>query len=131
MSLNVSKHIYDDAATTAVQEAIAGLLITRGDLKLVAGTKNVLVRADIEAYRNKYVTIICGGGSGHEPAHAGYCNIAPVCLSVCLSSQYLRTLVRIVCVYCTIKVYRRWHVVRSCSWEHICVSICRFRISRD
>ena len=55
----------------AVAEAIAGLLLIRSDIKLVVGTTNVLVRSDIEEYREKYVPIICGGGSGHEPAHAG------------------------------------------------------------
>ena len=37
----------------------------------MAGHK-VLVRADAERIRDKQVAIISGGGSGHEPAHAGY-----------------------------------------------------------
>ena len=31
-----------------------------------------MVRADAEQVRNQQVAIISGGGSGHEPAHAGY-----------------------------------------------------------
>jgi dihydroxyacetone kinase len=29
----------------------------------------ILIRADIESVRVKQVTLISGGGSGHEPAH--------------------------------------------------------------
>ena len=37
----------------------------------LAGHK-VIVRADAERIREQQVAIISGGGSGHEPAHAGY-----------------------------------------------------------
>jgi dihydroxyacetone kinase len=33
---------------------------------------NVIVRSDIDSVRDKQVALISGGGSGHEPAHAGY-----------------------------------------------------------
>jgi dihydroxyacetone kinase len=33
---------------------------------------NVLIRSDITATRDRQVALISGGGSGHEPAHAGY-----------------------------------------------------------
>lgn len=68
--MSVRKVIFN-SPDGAVQEAITGLLLTRGDIKLAPGTDNVIVRSDIETYRNDYVTVICGGGSGHEPAHAG------------------------------------------------------------
>lgn len=32
----------------------------------------MLVRSDIASIKDKQVSLICGGGSGHEPAHAGY-----------------------------------------------------------
>ena len=32
----------------------------------------VLVRSDIVSYRKDHVALLSGGGSGHEPAHAGY-----------------------------------------------------------
>ncbi|HZY73952.1 MAG TPA: dihydroxyacetone kinase subunit DhaL, partial [Edaphobacter sp.] len=32
----------------------------------------VMIRADAEQARNRQVALISGGGSGHEPAHAGY-----------------------------------------------------------
>jgi len=31
-----------------------------------------MIRADADKVRNQQVAIISGGGSGHEPAHAGY-----------------------------------------------------------
>jgi dihydroxyacetone kinase len=33
---------------------------------------NVVLRSDIDSVRDKQVALISGGGSGHEPAHAGY-----------------------------------------------------------
>src|ERR1700736_4828988 len=33
---------------------------------------NVLIRSDFAALRDRQVALISGGGSGHEPAHAGY-----------------------------------------------------------
>ena len=36
------------------------------------GGHKVLVRADADRIRDKQVAVISGGGSGHEPAHAGY-----------------------------------------------------------
>jgi len=58
--------------SNCVQELIEGLLATTTGLKRVEGF-NVVVRSDIKSVveANK-VTIVSGGGSGHEPAHAGY-----------------------------------------------------------
>jgi dihydroxyacetone kinase len=33
---------------------------------------NVVLRADYDTIRNTQVSLLCGGGSGHEPAHFGY-----------------------------------------------------------
>ena len=49
---------------------IEGMLLSTSDLKRVEG-HNILIRADIDEVRETKVTIISGGGSGHEPAHAG------------------------------------------------------------
>eukprot|EP00038_Savillea_parva_P012412 m.204500 g.204500 ORF g.204500 m.204500 type:complete len:607 (-) comp22552_c0_seq1:145-1965(-) len=57
--------------TDVVDEMIEGVLATSPWLCKVAG-HNVLVRKDIESVRERQVTLISGGGSGHEPAHAGY-----------------------------------------------------------
>lgn len=55
---------------SCVPDMVEGMLLT-GSLKKVEGF-NVVVRGDIEEIRKDRVTIISGGGSGHEPAHAGY-----------------------------------------------------------
>ena len=54
-----------------VQEMLDGLLVLYPGLSRVAGY-NVLVRSDSENARERQVALISGGGSGHEPAHAGY-----------------------------------------------------------
>lgn len=56
---------------SAVKHAIDGLLLSNSNLSRV-GELNVVVRSDIGKIKNEQVTLICGGGSGHEPAHAGY-----------------------------------------------------------
>ena len=57
-------------ADTVVSEMIDGMLLSTSALKRVEG-QNILIRADIDVVRKTKVTIISGGGSGHEPAHAG------------------------------------------------------------
>lgn len=54
-----------------VDENLEGLVAVNPGLRLLEGHR-VVVRADIEdAINNGKVSLICGGGSGHEPAHAG------------------------------------------------------------
>src|SRR5262245_32922021 len=55
-----------------VREMLEGLVLGNRDLALLAD-ETVVVRADIELHlRSGRVSLISGGGSGHEPAHAGY-----------------------------------------------------------
>jgi dihydroxyacetone kinase len=54
-----------------IREMLDGLLALCPGLARVAGY-HVLVRADAEEVRDRQVAIVSGGGSGHEPAHAGY-----------------------------------------------------------
>ena len=54
-----------------VEEMLEGLLLLNPGSSRLAGHK-VIVRADAERVREQQVAIISGGGSGHEPAHAGY-----------------------------------------------------------
>ncbi|KAK6323005.1 hypothetical protein J4Q44_G00053440 [Coregonus suidteri] len=53
-----------------VDEALEGIVSSSGCLSLLRGHR-VVVRADLEAIRGR-VALLSGGGSGHEPAHAGY-----------------------------------------------------------
>ena len=54
-----------------VDEMLDGLLALHPNLARLAG-HNVIVRSDFEERRSEQVAIISGGGSGHEPAHAGF-----------------------------------------------------------
>jgi dihydroxyacetone kinase len=55
----------------AVEEMLQGLAVLRPGLMRLSGHK-VMFRVDAEQIRNQQIAIISGGGSGHEPAHAGY-----------------------------------------------------------
>jgi dihydroxyacetone kinase len=55
----------------AVEEMLQGLAVLSPGLLRLPGHK-VMLRADAEQVRDRQVAIISGGGSGHEPAHAGY-----------------------------------------------------------
>ncbi|XDV18915.1 hypothetical protein PO909_024509 [Leuciscus waleckii] len=53
-----------------VDEALEGLVRSTGGLALLRGHR-VVLRSDLENIKGK-VALLSGGGSGHEPAHAGY-----------------------------------------------------------
>lgn len=55
----------------AVGEMVEGMLALHPQLARLKGY-NVLLRRDAGAVRDAQVALISGGGSGHEPAHAGY-----------------------------------------------------------
>jgi ATP-dependent dihydroxyacetone kinase len=54
-----------------VRELLEGTVDLSPRLALLE-TEDVVVRADLEPSATRKVAIISGGGSGHEPAHAGY-----------------------------------------------------------
>jgi triose/dihydroxyacetone kinase / FAD-AMP lyase (cyclizing) len=54
-----------------VEEALQGLLLAHPSLSRLEGI-HVVLRSDFEAAKQSQVALISGGGSGHEPAHAGY-----------------------------------------------------------
>lgn len=54
-----------------VQQAVEGMLLTNSNLAVIEGC-NVLVRKDVAENKLCRVSLISGGGSGHEPAHGGY-----------------------------------------------------------
>ena len=55
-------------ADEAVSDFIDGIILTYPNLQKV-GNQNVIIRRNIPP--NK-VTLLSGGGSGHEPSHAGW-----------------------------------------------------------
>jgi dihydroxyacetone kinase len=54
-----------------VEEMLQGLAVLHPGSARLPG-HNALIRADAESTRNQQVAILSGGGSGHEPAYAGY-----------------------------------------------------------
>ena len=54
-----------------VEEMVQGLAMLHPGMVRLAGYK-VLVRSGAGQTRDRQVAVISGGGSGHEPAHAGY-----------------------------------------------------------
>ncbi|MGC2660197.1 MAG: dihydroxyacetone kinase subunit DhaL [Bryobacteraceae bacterium] len=54
-----------------VEEMIEGLVAIYPGLARL-DQFNVIVRADFDLVRDRQVAVISGGGSGHEPAHAGF-----------------------------------------------------------
>ena len=54
-----------------VDEMLEGLAILHPGSVRLPGHK-ALIRADAEQVREQQVAVLSGGGSGHEPAHAGY-----------------------------------------------------------
>src|SRR3954470_18209971 len=54
-----------------VEEMVEGMVATYPGLVRLPG-QTVVVRADAAEIRQGRVALISGGGSGHEPAHAGY-----------------------------------------------------------
>ena len=54
-----------------VEEMLQGLAVLQPGSARLPGHK-ALIRSDAEHARHHQVAIISGGGSGHEPAHAGY-----------------------------------------------------------
>ena len=56
---------------SVVREMLEGLVDSSGHLALVEN-ENIVVQRDLPQAASRKVAIISGGGSGHEPAHAGY-----------------------------------------------------------
>ena len=58
-------------STKIVPEMLRGICLSHPSLVLLDGV-NVLARRDFEDIKGEQVALISGGGSGHEPAHAGF-----------------------------------------------------------
>jgi dihydroxyacetone kinase len=65
----LAKTVHNDPSRL-VDESLEGLLLTRPDLVLVPPAHlRVVARRALDATK---VAVVCGGGAGHEPAHAGF-----------------------------------------------------------
>lgn len=58
---------------SCVDENLAGQVCLHPGQRLLTTDSRVVIRADIEqVIEQGKVSLLCGGGAGHEPAHAGY-----------------------------------------------------------
>ena len=63
-----------NSAETAVDDAIQGLILVNNNLTTICNGR-VVIRRDVDSLKRAgKVTIVSGGGSGHEPAWAGEWN---------------------------------------------------------
>uniref|UniRef100_A0A803N0W4 DhaK domain-containing protein n=1 Tax=Chenopodium quinoa TaxID=63459 RepID=A0A803N0W4_CHEQI len=83
MSFQGKKLINDPNAV--VTEFIEGLVETYPGLQYLDGFPEVKVvlRADVSSSTYNYVSVISGGGSGHEPAHAGFVGQGMLTAAIC------------------------------------------------
>ncbi|KAF9931675.1 Dihydroxyacetone kinase 2 [Linnemannia zychae] len=99
MSAN-DKHLVAGPANL-VKDSLQGLLYANPQLALDSEQKVVYMK-DLATRREHHVTLLCGGGSGHEPAHTGFVGEGMLTAAVCghifaspTSSQVLSCLRRI------------------------------------
>ena len=66
----LAKTVHNSDLAALVDESLQGLLLTRPDLELLAPAHHrIVARRTIDPAR---VALVCGGGAGHEPAHAAF-----------------------------------------------------------
>ncbi|KAJ3129210.1 hypothetical protein HK098_002194 [Nowakowskiella sp. JEL0407] len=75
------KKLINDKSVT-VDESLIGLTLVNPSLSLDSQNR-VIYRSDISTYKSTHVTIISGGGSGHEPSHAGFVGPGMLSAAVC------------------------------------------------
>ncbi|KAJ2757075.1 Dihydroxyacetone kinase 2 [Coemansia pectinata] len=68
--MSAGKHFVSDPKDL-VRNSLSGLVSANPHLALDEKEKVTYVK-DLATLRTKQVTLFCGGGSGHEPAHAGF-----------------------------------------------------------
>ncbi|KAJ1920251.1 Dihydroxyacetone kinase 2 [Mycoemilia scoparia] len=77
------KHFVNES-TKLVLESLEGLTLTYPHIALDHKHKVVYVK-DVNQVREQQVTLLSGGGAGHEPAHAGY--VGPAMLTAAVSGH--------------------------------------------
>jgi len=78
---SVKKLIND--VNAVVDDMIDGLILSVDGLSRIEGER-VVLRRDLEKLRSAgQVALVSGGGSGHEPAHAGYVGAGMLTAAVC------------------------------------------------
>eukprot|EP00123_Amoebidium_parasiticum_P008382 comp18761_c0_seq1/m.20627 comp18761_c0_seq1/g.20627 ORF comp18761_c0_seq1/g.20627 comp18761_c0_seq1/m.20627 type:complete len:575 (-) comp18761_c0_seq1:3-1727(-) len=65
-----------------VDEALQGYVATHPDVSLLSEYR-VVYRTDAPKIKDQQVAVMCGGGSGHEPAHIGYVGKGMLTAAIC------------------------------------------------
>ena len=60
-----------NSPSSCVEDCLEGLVLVHPGLQLIDGHNVVLRRDYAQLKTQRKVALLCGGGSGHEPAHAG------------------------------------------------------------
>lgn len=82
MSNSVGKKLINDPSKT-VNDALEGFVMTNPHVSLMR-PHNIIIRKDVEDVKKAgKVCLISGGGSGHEPSHAGYVGDGMLTAAVC------------------------------------------------
>ncbi|KAI7856764.1 dihydroxyacetone kinase [Circinella umbellata] len=96
----LAKHLVNDQENL-VSESIQGLCYANPHLRWIP-SERVVCRADVESVAQNQVTLIAGGGSGHEPGFAGFVGEGMLTAAVCghvfaspSSSQILTAIERV------------------------------------
>ncbi|KAI6649248.1 Bifunctional ATP-dependent dihydroxyacetone kinase/FAD-AMP lyase (cyclizing)-like [Oopsacas minuta] len=62
-----------NSPSTSVEDSLNGLTLVYPSLQLLRSRHKIVIRSDIDdVISSGQVTLVCGGGSGHEPAHVGF-----------------------------------------------------------
>ncbi|EJW81950.1 DAK1 domain-containing protein [Wuchereria bancrofti] len=73
-----------NSADSAVDDSINGLILSHDNLATLDCCHRVVIRADIDKLKGgKQVTLLAGGGSGHEPFAAGFVGKGLLSAAVC------------------------------------------------
>ncbi|KAJ8102348.1 Dak1 domain-containing protein [Lipomyces tetrasporus] len=73
-----TKHFFPEA-DGLVEQALLGTVASHADLGLLYKDKVIYHKS----HQRNQVSVICGGGSGHEPAHAGYVGAGMLAAAIC------------------------------------------------
>ncbi|KAJ2783895.1 Dihydroxyacetone kinase 2 [Coemansia javaensis] len=105
MAAAAAKHFVSDPKTL-VRDSIDGLVLANPHLAFDSGQKVVYVK-DVGKARTGQVTLFCGGGSGHEPAHAGF--VGPGMLTAAVAGHVFASPTSSQVLSCLRRVYSEDH----------------------
>jgi len=83
MAAPISKKFINGDGSHVVEEMLAGMVALHPRHLAKLEGLNTIVRKDFAEIKQTQVVLVSGGGSGHEPAHAGFCGDGMLTAAVC------------------------------------------------